>query len=164
MDETTCPGNGIVLLTPPVEGPVSGGGKVDVLANLCTNEVYGTDIILHGVRPNYDFLNEPTALNRGITTEMGFNSPASVAPGQLGMLTFDLPTWGIVDNAPGSTVGDANFVTVFNDWVLHYHGDSIPALQPRTGILYVFGYDPGTQRALLGGATTYVADDEIVPE
>lgn len=163
-DVTTCPGHGIVLLFAPPEGLVTGGGAVDVLENLCTNEVYGTDIILHGVRPSYNFAESPGSLNRGITNEMAFNGGGSVAPGGIGLCTFDLPAWGIVDNPPLGSLSDVNYITVFNDWVLHFHtaldiqDDGI--LLEQTGLLYVLGYDTGTQRALLGKADTYIADDE----
>ena len=174
MDTTECPSHGMVRVFAPTSGQVSGGGTVDppfneisgVGPNESGNEVFGTNIILHGARPAYDFENLPLSNNRGILTYMGFNGETPVLPGQLGQLTFDLPAYGIVDNPPPSSVSESNYVTVFDDWTLHYHTqediNNLGPLQPGTGILYVLGYDSATHLALLGNNPTYIADGEIL--
>lgn len=171
VHSTPCPSHGCVrVVTPvPVFGQVPGGGTVDPDANLTENEMLGSNLILHGTRPNYVFANDNEYNNagfRGLSIHMAFNGDMPVEPGKTGLLTFDLPTWAVVDDMPGGATGlvsDSVVVTVFNDWVLHYHGiNPNDPLKIHTGVLPVFGCDPVNNRVFVGHAIVYGLDIEVL--
>lgn len=177
MHGTTCPSFGVVRLIIPQEGSIPGGGTVDPSPvanfpygpNQSENEVCGGTLIMHGSRPNYDFDADstyPHARHRGFSPNYAINGASPVEPGQLGLLTFDLPAWVKVDAAPRPTVGVSNFVTVFDDWIAHFHDPSSDPgqreLQQNTGILYVFGFDSVNMLAFVGMGISYQIDGEII--
>lgn len=177
MHGTTCPSFGVVRLIIPQEGSISGGGTIDPSPTANTpygphrseNEACGNKLVMHGSRPDYDFDADsafPQATHRGFSPYYGINGAAPVEPGQLGLVTFDLPTWVKVDTAPLSSVGSTNFITVFDDWIAHFHDPSTDPgqreLLPHTGILYVFGYDSVNMLAFVGMGISYQMDLEHI--
>lgn len=139
----------------------------------------GTQLILHGKRPNYAFfLDEFSPYTqrkvRGFSLRMAFNDNAPVHPGEIGLLTWDLPTWvaigGTVDASgdpptpffePDIMLGDfGRIVTVFNDWTA-VCVSSPAVLIEQTGCLYTLASDVISKRSYIGAGVLYTIVDEI---
>ncbi len=164
MSDTACPSHGVVRVVTAVE-PVP--GIVDVDETLTDNEMLGASLILHGMRPNYDFEADDSYNNnlfRGLSIHYAFNGDTPVEPGQIGLLTFDLPTWAAIDTAPGGlSGGNGTFVTVFDDWNLinpPLVGDD--GLLPHTGGIFVLASDPVNSRVFVGMGIVFTEDEEIL--
>lgn len=177
MDTTTCPSHGVVRIVVPETGPQV-EGVIDPGNTLIENEVLGPNIILHGKRPNYNFDADTNdyylpSLHRGISTYFAINGHVPVGPGEVGLLTFDLPSWIVVDRMPrggalSGVVDLGNYITAFSDWVAHFHViQQDPLLRPLqigSGLLYVFALDTTNMRVLAGVGTVYTVDDEIIED
>lgn len=153
MDTTACPSYGCVRVVTPV-GPVP--GIIDVNETLSDNEILGSDVILHGMRPNYDYdsdLQLHNAAFRGLNVHNAFNGLAPVEPGQTGLLTFDLPTWAAMESDPPSIPSAfGSIVTCGLDWGLIYRPN---AYLEHTGYLHVLGYDSVARCVFVGAGVVY---------
>lgn len=180
-DPTTCPAFGLVQVVVPIynepDGQVPNGGTVakaplvvDDPRSTSFNEIFGTTFILHGKRPQYNTNADNEYLantQRGIIPYFAFNGETSVEPGEMGLLTFDLPTWavigGIVERVEYDqiqfTPGDGiwtfgTLVTGIDDWVMasvRSAGD----LFGSTGCLYTLGADEPAKRVFVGAGVIY---------
>lgn len=177
MDDTTCPSHGVVRVVGPVfyppDGQVPGGGIVDPAITRSDNEVVGASILLHGARPGYRFYsdsNYENAAYRGLSVHSAFNGDTPVAPGEIGLLTWDLPTWGVIGgtlSAPGEGEGTTPIftpdkgrfqfgavVTVFDDWKLVCVTDE-RLLKEHTGCLYTLASNASILRSWVGAGVVY---------
>lgn len=164
-------------------GRVPGGGLVDythindfqpgaVMPTpylMTHSELLGSEQILHGFKIKNTFVStEYGGRARGIFPMLAFNGPNAVEPGQLGVLTWDLPTWAAVDGElvfdedlgeavvkPGQqTYQFGGIVTAVDEWKVVTV--PIPSKIPYSfGALYTLAGDRESKRLFIGAGPTY---------
>jgi hypothetical protein len=184
MESTTCPSFGHVFITAPAwsattGGQVPNGGTIFGNSNVHGNEYLGAEVILHGRMNVYDYTQLSDYFgygansfgHRGIATNSAFNGELPVPPGEVGLLTFDLPTWAAVEGYIDKPDG---IVPTFIPGDGLYHFGSLQtcgmpqweltsAIGPNilfddTGVLYMLAAIPELKRVFVGRGTTFMMD------
>lgn len=181
VGETTCPAHGVVRIVAPTFIPPDGetpyGGVVNPAITTSDNEVVGSTIILNGAPPGYDLVSDTeyhAGFSRGFSVHHAFNGSSDVAPGEIGLLTFDLPTWAAIGGSVAKVDGNIVFspgdglytfgsvVTATEDWKAVSVVDPAVALLANTGCLYVLAGDETNHRVYVGGGVTYAIEEQDV--
>jgi len=178
MDTTTCPSHGAVVVLPPVwippTGQVPNGGTINGSSLLSGNEIYGTRVILHGYANQYAYVADSVytpVSNRGLLNEFAFNGGAPVAPGEIGLLTWDLPAWAAVDGiidkpdriTPTFTPGAGRYqfgglqTAGAPGWTLASVADP-SVLFDDTGVLYTLAAIADLKLVFVGCGVTFALD------
>ncbi len=198
MDVTTCPSHGVVRPIVPIFypelGEVPNGGVVNIshrhgyqpisVVEYITptdSELMGSDLLLHGMKPDYSFTLTDDGyiyfqtVRHGLSIKHAFNGDQPVEPGGIGLLTYDLPTWVLIggsivpdDSDPPvpliTTTGDYSFgrlVTALNQWEAY----TVPfpfILAEHTACLYSLATQEDAKRVLVGGGVTFRISRDVI--